>query len=281
MTDYACLACAAFFTEYPGQPCPECQAWNTIRMGKPDAIAAQLASRGPRPLGAEVATLARHRVGIGDVVDRMLGGDAHPGVVDGHAIMLVGAPGVGKTTLCLHVCDKARKPLFVSAEQPEEEIAARAKEIGVDTGRILFSSEIELGKIESMVATLKPSDVVVDSLACVWDAKGSAPGSSWAMKNAAHRLFDLAHATKATLWMIGHVNAKGRASGPMAAIHWSDVLLGFDLVPGDGQGRRKLHFPVPKKNRGGPTMGEATFTMGARGLAPAGLLEGLPGVARG
>lgn len=260
---FTCRACLTFFPTWPSNPCPSCKKWGCIREGKIDALEVQ-ARKGPRPLGEFTGPpLARHSTGFGEL-DLMLGGASHPGIVDGHAALIVGPPGAGKTTLGLHICAATSAPLFVSAEQPEEEIALRAREMGIETSRILFSTEVELSAIEKTVGLTKPSDVIVDSLACIWDANGSPPGSAWAMKEAARRLFELAHATKTTLWIIGHINAKGRASGPMAAIHWVDVLLRVEKT----ENRVKLSFPVPQKNRGGPATGSAWFTIGEKGLTP-------------
>lgn len=257
---FTCHACGAYYDAWPKGPCPACKGNNTLRPGKVDQVTAPLLRRGVHPLGGNLVALARHGTGIPEL-DLLLGGASHPGVVDGHVVILIGQPGAGKTTLGLQLMAAAARPLFISAEQPEEEIAARAQEVSLDVGKVMFSCETELGSIEKAIADTRASDCVIDSLACIWDRKkASPPGSAWAVKEAARRLFEIAHATKTTLWVIGHMNKKGGASGPMAAIHWCDVLLQYD-VGEDELGTRTLYFPQPKKNRGGPATGRVCFGM--------------------
>jgi DNA repair protein RadA/Sms len=264
---FTCHACGAFFPVWPSNPCPECGRWNLIRPGKVDQIQKQLQGA-VHPLGESVAPLARHSTGIRSL-DLLLGGETHPGIVDGHAAFLVGPPGVGKTTLGLQLMAAATRPLFVSAEQPENEIAARAAEMRLDVSKVMFSADTELGSIEAAIAQAKATDCVIDSLSCLWDKKrASPPGSAWMMKEAARRLFEIAHATRTTLWIVGHINKKGHASGPMSAVHWTDVLLQYETQTDELQ-TRKLYFPLPKKNRGGPTLGAAYFRMTEEsGLVP-------------
>jgi DNA repair protein RadA/Sms len=264
---FTCHACGAFFPVWPSNPCPECGRWNLIRPGKVDHIQKQLQG-GAHPLGESAAPLARHSTGIRSL-DLLLGGATHPGIVDGHAIFLVGSPGIGKTTLGLQLMARAVRPLFISAEQPESEIAARAAEMRLDVTKVMFSSDTELSAIEHAIGTTRATDAVVDSLSCLWDKKrASPPGGAWMMKEAARRLFEIAHATRTTLWIIGHINKKGHASGPMSAVHWTDVLLQYEAQADEAQTRR-LYFPLPRKNRGGPTLGAAYFRMTeAEGLVP-------------
>ncbi len=56
--------------------------------------------------------------------DRVLGG----GLLSGALVLLGGSPGVGKSTLALHICSGIdRKALYISAEESEEQIALRAR----------------------------------------------------------------------------------------------------------------------------------------------------------
>ncbi len=187
-------------------------------------------------------------------VDAIFGG----GVVQGHAILLYGSPGAGKTTLCLHVLEKAKTPIFLSAEEPENQIASRAAELGIDAPRIQFAAETEIGAIERMAMKHRPSDLVIDSLSCLYDKRTGRPaGSSWTLKEAMSRLFVLAHSLSMTTWIICHINKKGQATGPSSVAHWSDAIVALTK---EKQEVRRLSFATGK-NRGGATNLSARMTM--------------------
>ena len=77
-------------------------------------------------------------------VDRVLGG----GLLSGSLILLGGNPGVGKSTLALHICSGLeKKALYISAEESEEQVALRAKRLRINPENLFFSGENELDGI--------------------------------------------------------------------------------------------------------------------------------------
>ena len=83
----------------------------------------------------------------------MLGG----GLLPGSLILLGGNPGVGKSTLALHVCSGSQKKvLYVSAEESEEQVALRARRIKVDHDKLFLSSENELDGIINHIDRVEP-----------------------------------------------------------------------------------------------------------------------------
>jgi len=205
-----------------------------------------------RPLGEGGVERTRRSTGWGEL-DALLGRPEAPGVVDGFVYYIIGPPGAGKTTLALKILESSPEtPLCLSAEQPESEVAARARELAI-TREILFAGVTEMGAIERLCHKHRPRDVVIDSIGCVYDARsGRPPGSNAAVEHAMLRIYELAHSLRITAWVLGHVNAKGRARGTVTTIHWCDCLL---AVRGQGAEPRELYFPRPLKNRGGQTGG--------------------------
>ena len=136
---YVCTECGATALKWQGQ-CPHCGAWNTL--------VETVAERGRRharraaPRGERRWSLARGRgareparmpTGIGEL-DRVLGG----GLVAGQVVLIGGDPGIGKSTLLLQALaalGAARKVLYVTGEESAEQVALRARRLGLDARR--------------------------------------------------------------------------------------------------------------------------------------------------
>ena len=81
--------------------------------------------------------IKRNNTGIPEV-DRVLGG----GILTGSMILLGGSPGVGKSTLALQIIPGLNsKVLYVSAEESEDQLALRAKRLGINSNLIHLSTE--------------------------------------------------------------------------------------------------------------------------------------------
>jgi predicted ATP-dependent serine protease len=277
---YSCHSCRTVYEVWPGAECPKCHQFR-LNLGLPPA--ANEDSDDAHRLGENVTPLVRRPTGV-SFLDSMLG----EGAVDGHAILLYGPRGGGKTTLALQIAGHSPSALIFGAEQPEKEVAATVDRLGIDTTNILFRGETEIAQMERLVLRYRPKDVFVDSLQLVRDgATGRPAGSGWTMTQVMTRLFELAHGTETTTWVISHVNSKGKASGPEAILHWTDVLLqvkyakapavrrraGASSVQTEDEAKehqsiRLLGFGDPPKNRGGiASTHEIRLQMTEKGLS--------------
>ena len=129
---------AARCCKWQGQ-CPHCQAWNTLvrrpspKPRPPAPIAtARIAEAGKAQRLSEVEAREESRIASGiEEFDRVLGG----GLVPGGVVLIGGEPGIGKSTLLLQALAEigaTRKVLYVSGEESPQQIALRARRLGVD-----------------------------------------------------------------------------------------------------------------------------------------------------
>ena len=131
-TVYVCQECGYDTPKWMGR-CPGCGAWNTL---VEETIAPEPAKGGlrlglsdaqkPQPIAAvKIEDMPRFLTGSGEL-DRVLGG----GIIPGSMVLIVGDPGVGKSSLTLRVCaDVARqgkKVLYVTGEESTRQVRMRA-----------------------------------------------------------------------------------------------------------------------------------------------------------
>ena len=96
-------------------------------------------------------------------LDRVLGG----GAVAGSLVLVGGAPGIGKSTLLLQICQSlcaGRTVLYISGEESERQLKLRAQRLGVDSPNLLVYSETHLGAVLQAVEQVKPDVLIADSI---------------------------------------------------------------------------------------------------------------------
>lgn len=269
-TVYICTACGQQSPKWTGQ-CPGCEAWNTlvesVAETTPQNRYQSLAKASPvRSLHEiESADVPRFSTGIGEF-DRVLGG----GLVSGGVVLIGGDPGIGKSTLLLQALAslaKTRKVLYVSGEESDAQIALRAERLGLmeppaSLADLRLFAEIQLEKIQTAIATEKPSVAVIDSIQTVYsEALTSAPGSVAQVRECAAQLTRLAKQTGVTIILVGHVTKEGALAGPRVLEHIVDTVLYFE---GDTQSSFRLIRAI--KNRFGAVNELGVFAMTERGL---------------
>ena len=157
---FVCNTCGAQSPKWAGQ-CTACGAWNalteTVVVAHPAAMrsgaSATTAGARPQPLKAiEPDRIARLATGSGEL-DRVLGG----GLVAGSVVLLGGDPGIGKSTLLLQaLADISQRAaaLYVSGEESADQIALRAKRLGVAAGSLNLLTD---NQVEQIIAELWPA----------------------------------------------------------------------------------------------------------------------------
>ena len=94
-------------------------------------------------------------------LDRVLGG----GAVKGSLVLVGGAPGIGKSTLMLQICNSlcgSSKVLYISGEESEHQLKLRAKRLRVESQRLYVISETRLTDLLSSVELEKPDILIVE-----------------------------------------------------------------------------------------------------------------------
>ena len=264
---YQCQECGATSSQWVGQ-CLGCQAWNTLvesvqvpepAKGRPSGYAGAIPERS-KLSAIKPERLSRLGSGYSEF-DRVLGG----GFVPGSVILLGGAPGAGKSTLLLQVTTllSAQKPcLYVTGEESLEQIALRAKRLGLSGEHLECVSETRVEAIAAMVEQVKPALVVADSVQVMQvESLSGAPGSVGQVRESAAQLTRLAKATGVIVLLVGHVTKEGALAGPKVLEHIIDASL---LLEGDSGGRfRTLRA---HKNRFGSVGELGVFAMTETGL---------------
>ena len=272
-TVFYCTECGNETPKWVGK-CPSCGSWNTVveqpAETKKKAAPASARSGGirgvpmnrPRPI-AEVETTdeLRFETGLSEL-DRVLGG----GAVQGSLVLVGGAPGIGKSTLMLQICDnlcRFAKVLYVSGEESERQIKLRAERLKVRSENLYLLAETDLGDILEAVAELKPDVVIVDSIQTMYNGElATSPGSVGQVKDCTMALMQMAKGQGVTVFVIGHVNKEGSIAGPKVLEHMVDCVLYFE-----GDSHMSYRILRAAKNRFGATNEIGVFEMGDEGLA--------------
>lgn len=265
-TIFYCTACGNESPKWQGK-CTACGAWNTMQehiekqLPHSNAVVHNGNRREPRRI-SQVGTDSEMRfsTGLGEL-DRVLGG----GIVSGSLVLVSGAPGIGKSTLLLQICNSLcadRKVLYVSGEESEKQIKMRAQRIAVLPEELFILSETRITDIMESVTSIQPDVLIVDSIQTLYnDNNEAAPGSVSQVKDCTMLLMQLSKTHGISVFVVGHINKDGAIAGPKVLEHMVDCVLYFE-----GDSNTSYRLLRAAKNRFGSTNEIGVFEMADHGL---------------
>lgn len=218
----------------------------------------QVAGAKPQKL-SDVKHIEKNRLKSGCIeFDRVMGG----GIVAGSVTLLAGDPGIGKSTLLLHVLAKTGG-LYVSGEESAEQIKLRAKRLGIEGKNIIVLPETGAENIAEAIAkgdTLPL--VIIDSIQTLTsaDLDGMA-GSVGQIRHCAEILVNAAKSKGVPIIIIGHVTKEGTIAGPKVLEHMVDTVL---YIEGERFANARILRTL--KNRFGAVEEVGIFEMNDQGL---------------
>lgn len=267
---YVCSECGHESSKWYGQ-CPACGSWNSMNeeiCKTENKISSTKKNRlnlsdisSPSKID-DITIEADHRDMTGlNELDRVLGG----GLVKGSLLLIGGAPGIGKSTLLLQICDylsKKLKVLYISGEESKHQLQIRAKRLGVTAGELYFMAETDVGIILETIKCQKPNVVIIDSIQTMSISElNSSPGSVTQVRESTNAFRYVSKSLNISTIIVGHVNKDGAIAGPKVMEHIVDTVLYFE-------GDKQLSYRVLRaiKNRYGSTNEIGVFDMLDDGL---------------
>ena len=265
-TVFFCTECGSESPRWSGR-CTVCGAWNSMveqAAERPSKNSKMSRVKAPvkvsRITDMQADEEIRFSTGMGEL-DRVLGG----GAVKGSLVLVGGAPGIGKSTLMLQICQqlgKFAKVLYVSGEESTRQLKLRAERLRVDSENLFVLSETRLGDVLECVQQEQPDILIVDSIQTLYNEELDAPaGGVGQVKDCTMALMQLAKGQGVTVFVIGHVNKEGSIAGPKVLEHMVDCVLYFE-------GDRHMTYRILRaaKNRFGATNEIGVFEMLDAGL---------------
>jgi DNA repair protein RadA/Sms len=268
---FVCSSCGSKQLKWLGR-CPDCGEWDSLSEQQQSDLGADLhrphvplEDRGPVKLsdldGDDQAQADRFACGFSEL-DRVLGG----GLVSGATVLLGGSPGIGKSTLLLHLAgvlgNAGFEVMYVTSEESAGQIRMRAERLGICHKNIWIDAQTNLEIILNHIRDKKPTVVMIDSVQMVYKPSlPAAPGSVSQLRQCGTELVWLAKSTGIAVILVGHVTKQGMIAGPKILEHIVDVVLYFE---GDRHQTYRLIRAV--KNRYGSTNELGIFEMSDTGL---------------
>lgn len=266
-TVYVCQQCGHDSLKWIGQ-CPACRAWNSMveefipTESTRKGLSLGLSSgQNPVPIReVNVEEAPRFSTGSGEL-NRVLGG----GLLPGSLSIIVGDPGVGKSSMTIKVCASVAstgKVLYVTGEESTKQIKLRADRLNAIHNNLFVLSETNVDIIEQQALKLQPILLVIDSIQTIFRPDiQSAPGSISQVRECAVQLLRLAKTNSIATVLVGHVLKDGSLAGPRALEHIVDTVLFFE---GDRNAQYRILRAI--KNRFGSTNELGLFEMRNEGL---------------
>lgn len=263
---FFCTECGNESPKWSGR-CSACGAWNSMVEQTAEKVS-KGSNKRVRTTNVKSTCITeldttdeiRFLTGMGEL-DRVLGG----GAVKGSLVLVGGAPGIGKSTLMLQICQQLgqfAKVLYVSGEESTHQLKMRAQRLRVDSENLRVLSETCLGDVLACVEEEKPDVLIIDSIQTLYNEELDSPaGGIGQVKDCTMSLMHLAKGQGITVFVIGHVNKEGSIAGPKVLEHMVDCVLYFE-------GDRHMTYRILRaaKNRFGATNEIGVFEMMDSGL---------------
>ncbi len=261
-TVFVCTNCGNESPKWAGR-CPSCGQWNTLEEYTPSPAVKTAVRSGvtPKRLSEITSDVAlRFSTGMGEL-DRVLGG----GAVRGSLVLVSGAPGIGKSTLLLQICEhilKKQTVLYVSGEESESQLKLRAQRLGVKSDDLYLLCETNLDNLLAAADNVSPDVLIVDSVQTLYtEDKPASAGSVTQVRDCTLRLMQYCKGSGVTVFLVGHINKEGAIAGPKVLEHMVDCVLYFE-----GEAHTSYRLLRAAKNRFGSTNEIGVFEMHDTGL---------------
>jgi len=136
---------------------------------------------------------------------------------------------IGKSTLLLQLVANllaAGLPcLLASGEESRDQVALRARRLGIAGDRVAFASGRELGPLVDAARAERPFLLAVDSIQSLRDsAGGQVPGGPAQVRGCTDALVGLAKTEGIAVLLAGHVTKDGDVAGPRTLEHAVDAF---------------------------------------------------------
>lgn len=263
---YECSNCGSQSAKWSGQ-CGECRSWNTlveaVYSKKSQITNSQILKSGSKLQKLseiESGKVARRPSGIGEL-DRVLGG----GIVPGEVILMIGEPGIGKSTLLTQLAlrqAQGKLVVYVCGEESPGQVKIRVERLG-GGGDLQMLPETDVDVILASIDKLDLSLVIIDSVQTLYttDLPGMA-GNIGQIRECSARLIAYAKGHNVPVVLVGHVTKDGEMAGPKVLEHMVDAVL--ELT---GDRYYDLRLLRTQKNRFGASDEVGVFKMIESGLA--------------
>ena len=264
---YVCRNCGYENPKWYGK-CPQCGEWDTMeeevrsaaKPGKADTAGPARKSHVTKICEIETTGEHRYLTGLSEL-DRVLGG----GIVKGSLVLLCGAPGIGKSTILLQICQTLPEDLsilYASGEESPHQIKLRADRLGVTSEQLNIMGENDAELITEEIRSRKPGLVVIDSIQTMMLTElSSSAGSVTQVRECTNLFLRTAKELDIPVIIVGHINKDGNIAGPKVLEHIVDTVLYFE-----GDSNLTYRILRAEKNRFGSTNEIGVFEMMDRGL---------------
>lgn len=267
-TVFICQQCENTEPKWYGQ-CPQCGAWNSFvesvlerSMKQTRSLAGGPNTRHKPQKLSSIKHIEKHRLRSKiKEFDNVMGG----GIVPGSVTLLAGDPGVGKSTMLLHVLSRIGG-LYVSGEESAEQVKLRAKRLQITGDNIHMFAETDVDTITAVISgkqdRVHQKLIVIDSIQTLvsGDLSGMA-GSVGQIRHCAERLIEVAKSYSIPILIIGHVTKTGTIAGPKVLEHMVDTVLYLE-----GERFQSARILRTLKNRYGAVEEVGIFEMKENGL---------------